>query len=402
MKGRILFPRTPQERTAVRPESECTMIVRESGDALAEEQVIYGLARIISTRSIVLKFIKSVLLLLLFVGAVVNAEQISLKNGDRLTGTIVSMDGKKLVLKTTYAGDVSINWNSVEQFASDQPLVVTTVDKKTLTGPVRSGGPDYVVATTQGNQTIAKSDVAVMRSLADQAAHEKSLHPGMLEGWSGGGNLGLAFARGNSETTNLALGFNAKRKTEKDAWIVNAASIYSTDGDLNRTTANSFQGLIRYDHNLTKRVFAYGVFAGGYDELQDLNYRLMPGGGLGFHAIATEKTTLDLLGGPGYTRESYSTGLTRNLITLTLGDEFSYKLSDRTTIVQNLYYLPSLNDTSNYRITGDFGIATKLNGWMTVNLLFNDRYNSQPVLGNKKNDVLFTTGLGITFGAKTK
>jgi len=58
----------------VRSESECTMIVRESADALAEEEVIYGLARIISTRSIVLKFIKSVLLLLLLFGAVVNAE----------------------------------------------------------------------------------------------------------------------------------------------------------------------------------------------------------------------------------------------------------------------------------------------------------------------------------------
>ena len=144
------------------------------------------------------------------------------------------------------------------------------------------------------------------------------------------------------------------------------------------------------------------MFAGGYDELQNLNYRLMPGGGFGFHTIATKKTTLDMLGGFGYTRESYSTGLTRNLPTLTLGDEFSYKLSARTTFVQNLYYLPSLTDTSNYRITGNFGIATKLNGWMTANLLFNDRYNSQPVLGNKKNDVLFTTGLGFTFGAKVE
>jgi len=25
-------------------------------------------------------------------------------------------------------------------------------------------------------------------------------------------------------------------------------------------------------------------------------------------------------------------------------------------------------------VTGNFGIATKLNGWMTANLLFNDRY----------------------------
>ncbi len=144
------------------------------------------------------------------------------------------------------------------------------------------------------------------------------------------------------------------------------------------------------------------MFAGGYDELQDLNYRLMPGGGLGFHAIATPKTTLDLLVGLGYTRESFTTGLTNNFISATLGDEFGYKLGAHTTIMQNLYYLPSLNDTSNYRVTGNFGIATKLNGWMTANLLFNDRYYSQPVLGNKNNDILFTTGLGFTFGAKAK
>ena len=128
------------------------------------------------------KSIISALLLLLCVGSVVNAEQISLKNGDRLTGSIVSLDGKKLVLKTIYAGEVSIDWDSVEQFTSDQPLVLSTVDKKTVTGTVRSEGPDYVVTTTQGAQTMAKSDIAVIRSLADQAAYDKSLHPGILAG----------------------------------------------------------------------------------------------------------------------------------------------------------------------------------------------------------------------------
>jgi hypothetical protein len=34
--------------------------------------------------------------------------------------------------------------------------------------------------------------------------------------------------------------------------------------------------------------------------------------------------------------------------------------------------------------------------------MFNDRYYSQPVLGNKNNDTLFTTGLGFAFGAKAK
>jgi hypothetical protein len=46
------------------------------------------------------------------------------------------------------------------------------------------------------------------------------------------------------------------------------------------------------------------------------------------------------------------------------------------------------------------GIATKLNGWMTANVNFLNQYVSQPVPGNKKNNVILTTGLGFTFGAK--
>ncbi len=341
-----------------------------------------------------------VLLCLLGVSILSHAEQVTLKNGDRLTGAIVSMDGKKLVVKTSYAGDVSIDWAEVTQFSSDKPLVITRTDKQVLSGTVATEGQDVTITTAQGSQKVTLADVSAMRSPADQAAYEKSLHPGMLEGWTGGGSFGLAVARGNSQTTNLALGFDATRKTAKDAWVVDAASVYSTDDKTSTTSANSFQGLIRYDHNLTKKLFAYGAFAGGYDELQDLNYRITPNGGLGFHAIASPKTTLDLLGGFGYTRESYTTGLTNNLLTATLGDEFAYKLFKSTTIVQNLYYLPALNDTSIYHITGNFGIATKVNGWLTSNLNFNDRYNSAPVLGNKKNDILFTAGLGFTFGAK--
>jgi putative salt-induced outer membrane protein YdiY len=345
---------------------------------------------------------KTAALLFLLIGftGLCFCEQVMLKNGDRLTGAIESMDGKKLVIKTSYAGEVSIDWGEVTQFTSDKPLVITRTDKQMLSGTVTTEGNEVMVTTPQGPQKLALADVSVMRSPADQAAYEKSLHPGMLEGWAGGGTFGFALARGNSETTNVALGFSADRKTTTDKWVVSAASIYSTDEKLNATTANSFQGMIRYDRNLTKRVFAFGTFAGGYDVLQDLNYRITPGGGLGFHAIATDRTTLDLLAGIGYTRESYTTGLTNNLFTLLLGDELAYKITKNTTFIQNLYYSPALNDGQSYRINGNAGIATKINGWLTATLNFNDRYNSAPVLGNKKNDVLLTSGVGFTFGGK--
>src|SRR5579884_2958390 len=144
-----------------------------------------------------------VLLCLLSFSMLGHAEQVTLKNGDRLTGAIVSMDGKKLVVHTSYAGDVSIDWSEVSQFSSDKPLVITRTDKQVLSGTVATEGQDVMITTAQGQQKLTLSDVSAMRSPADQAVYEKSLHPGMLEGWAGGGSFGFALARGNSQTTNL-------------------------------------------------------------------------------------------------------------------------------------------------------------------------------------------------------
>ena len=253
-------------------------------------------------------------------------------------------------------------------------------------------------STSNGTQTIPMVDVALMRSPADQAAYEKSLHPGMLEGWTGGGNVGLALARGNSDTTNLALGFNAARPTTTDKWTIQAAlSLFDQHGrQCNHHERERLGGFIRYDRNLTKRLFAFGLFAGSYDHAQDLNVRISPSGGLGYHLIADKMTTLDLLGGFGYTYENYVGGLTNNLMN-PMGDEFSHKFTANTSMIQDFYFFPYLNDGGGYRGVFDFGLSTELYRVLTWNLNFGDRYNSKPV-GKKNNDILLTTGLGFAFG----
>ena len=343
-------------------------------------------------------------LVLFYCCSALYAEQVTLKNGDRLTGTILTVSDKKLTIKTEHAGTVTIDWDAVAQFSSEQPMVVTRTDKQVISGAVNTKDSDVVVNTTTGTQTIPMMDVAVMRSPADQAAYEKSLHPGMLEGWKGGGNVGLALARGNSDTTNLALGFNADRPTTTDKWTIQAASLYSTStaDNVTTTSANALGGFIRYDRNLTKRLFAFGLFAGSYDHAQDLNVRISPSGGLGYHLIADKMTTLDLLGGFGYTYENYVGGLTNNLMNATIGDEFSHKFTANTSMIQDFYFFPYLNDGGGYRGVFDFGLSTKLYRVLTWNLNFGDRYNSKPVEGKKNNDLLLTTGLGFAFGSKGK
>ena len=46
------------------------------------------------------------------------ADQLTLKNGDRLTGTIVKCDLKTLLLKTDFAGDINLQWDAVTSIVS--------------------------------------------------------------------------------------------------------------------------------------------------------------------------------------------------------------------------------------------------------------------------------------------
>jgi putative salt-induced outer membrane protein len=326
------------------------------------------------------------------------ADQVVLSNGDRLTGTITKSDGKTLVIKTDLAGEVTVPWTAVQTLTSAAPLHVVTAGK-TVVGAVTTTDGSLAVSTTPGGPVdIPRVEVMALRNDAEQAAYEKSLHPTLLQGWVVGANIGFALTGGNSETKNLAIAFTGDRKTSHDEIALYTNSIYATNdtaGAVPNVTANATQGGARYDRNLTKRLFAFGNADFQTDALQDLNLRSVFGGGLGFHAINTDRTTLDFLGGLNYTRESY-VGFDRNFAALTLGEELMHKLGASTVLTQKLYFFPNLNDTGEYRGTFNIGTITKLNKWLGWQNAFGDIYVTNPPAGKKQNDVQLTTGINVT------
>jgi putative salt-induced outer membrane protein YdiY len=327
-------------------------------------------------------------------------DQVTLKNGDRLSGTVVKSDDKTLVIKTEFEGDVTVQWPAVQVINSSEPLHVYLNNGQTLVGPVTTADGSLGVATAaNGTVSAPLASVKVIRSGAEEAAYEKSLHPGLSEGWAGGLNLGFALTGGNSQTKNLAVAFNANRTTLNDKFILYANTVYATNdapGAVPSTTANSAQGGLRYDHNLTKKLFAFGNIDFQADALQDLNLRSIVGGGLGFHAIKNDHTTLDFLGGVNYTRENYST-FTRNFAAGQVGEEYTRKLGASTVLIERFYFFPDLTDWGQYRGTFDFGTVVKINRWLGWQTSFGDIYVTNPPEGKKQNDVVFTTGLNLSF-----
>jgi len=334
-------------------------------------------------------------------------DQVSLNNGDRLTGTIVQSDGKTLVLHTEYAGDITLKWDSVKGIDSSGPLRVELPNGKTAVGPVSTRDDTVKVATSSGE---VATPVGSVKGLSQQAAYEKMEKASLLQGWKGGLNAGFSFTGGNSETTNLAIGFLAARQSLKSKLGMYANTVYATsttvvanpfppptNSSVSSTTANTEAGGIRYDHDLNPKTFVFAAADFFADALQGLNLRSVFGGGLGYHAIKNDNTTLDFLGGVNYTRESYTT-LQRNLVALTLGEELMHKLGKSTVLNQKLYFFPDLNSAGNFRGTFDFASVTKISkrfGWQNS---FTDVYVTNPPAGKKQNDVILTTGLNVSFG----
>ena len=151
--------------------------------------------------------------------------------------------------------------------------------------------------------------MTLIRNDAEQMAYEKSLHPGLRRGWTGGANVGFSVARGNSETENLALAFNAVHATLNDKITLYASSIDTTNNLATPSTvANLDTGGLRYDRNVNPRLFVFGAADFMSNALQYLDLRGVYTGGFGFHAIKSDHTTLNFLGGINYTHETYSNG----------------------------------------------------------------------------------------------
>src|SRR6185437_11805959 len=120
---------------------------------------------------------------------------------------------------------------------------------RVVSGLVTVRNKQFEVKSGNGSVVIKRSAIAVMRSADEQRVYESTLNPGWFEQWSGGADLGFALTRGNSNTTNLALGMAIARETLRDKTSIYAASVYnreSTSG-ISRTTANTFRLGARYD-----------------------------------------------------------------------------------------------------------------------------------------------------------
>jgi len=337
-----------------------------------------------------------VLLLSALASLALLADQVTLKNGDRITGQIVKKDGDKLTMKSELMGEVTIPWAAVTSISSSGPLVVVLPGGKSVSGALSTSGGSLEVATTSGNETAPLAEVSAVRNADEQKQWERLQHPRLLELWAGYVDLGLSLTRGNAETSTFTTTFNATRATRADKVTLQFNEIYATAliSGKSAATAQAVRGGLDYNRDFGSRLFVDLFNQYEYDKFQDLDLRVVLGGGFGFNAVKGDRSQLDVVGGLDYDRAKFSTPLTRNSAEGYFGDDWSYKISS---LQQSFRIFPNFTSGGEYRMNFDLGAVTRLKRWLSWQLTASDRFISDPVGGRKKNDVLLTTGFRVSF-----
>src|ERR1700679_989288 len=78
------------------------------------------------------------------------ADEIVLNNGDRITGTIDSADGGKLMITSPIIGKVTVDFSNVKTFSTVAPIKIVLADGSIINQRVNEGAPGSVETASGG------------------------------------------------------------------------------------------------------------------------------------------------------------------------------------------------------------------------------------------------------------
>ena len=121
-------------------------------------------------------------------------DEVYLKNGDKLTGQVIRMEAGKLVLETSYAGEISMVWQEVVSLKTDDSVKVVLKDEIALEGNTLSIEDGKMMLET------ANIEAPVSFSLADV----KAINPEPIKTVDiiSRVNVNITSERGNTDSDN--------------------------------------------------------------------------------------------------------------------------------------------------------------------------------------------------------
>ena len=155
------------------------------------------------------------------------ADELSLKNGDRISGNILNMSDSQVVIKTSYAGEITVKWTEIANVKSDQKIAVMLKNGIEYIGNIVEAGKGLLKLDSSGKNEASSLSIEEIKMIRTSTVPVVKIKTRA--------NAGLTYTRGNTNKDSSYFDGEFSARTTNNR--------YTAGGELNRTRDKGVPGL---------------------------------------------------------------------------------------------------------------------------------------------------------------
>ena len=326
------------------------------------------------------------------------ADQVVFHNGDRLSGTIISMrDARTLYFRSNITGDMRIGWGDVSELYDNNLNMVAIPDAppplvSPLTG-MNEYGDNNNSAVQTWTQTAAVNPAVPAPAAPSISGEMTAPEDENAFEWSGRANLGGRVDDGN--TRSKAVTFDADIEARDDDNRFNFGGQANWEEDEGEETANDQMAFASYDRFLTEKYFIGGKLQFERDKFEELDLRSRVGLYNGYQFYERDDLNLQVKVGGEYIHEKFTDDSTENDIAASWGLDYDQKFFEEAFQLFHKHGLSvPVSATDAFLFESESGVRVPVGKHLTGTAQVDFDWDNDPAPGVGEDDTSYSLKLG--------
>jgi len=225
--------------------------------------------------------------------------------------------------------------------------------------------------------------------------------------WTGEGNLSAATTSGNTDTTNIGLGVELDRETQRwKAALEARADFGETDGE---ETENRVFTALQLDRQIRDRLYGFARSSYERDAFSGFAFRVFAGAGLGYELLTGDRASWSIEGGPGVKIDKIedrpvianelglagAPGETVESVSFVGASNFGYRFNDAVKLTNDTDTIYAEESTQFANI---LAVTADLTKGLSARVSFEVRHDTNPPEGFESTDTASRVSIVYTFG----